>query len=379
MALMNEAPTKAEFEDRKLGDNKSSSSIRSVLKSGDSRVEPIEDLPPGLRYVTDAQPGFSRRRVGRKGFYYLDEKRDRIRSETVIERIRSLVIPPAWEGVWICRYSNGHLQVTGRDARDRKQYKYHPKWTEVRNETKFQKLALFAEKLPLIKDQTEAHLRLKDLPKEKVLAAVVRVMDLTRIRIGNDIYAQENDSYGLTTMRNEHAEVDGTKVRFQFRGKSGVERDLSFRDRRLSHIIRQCQELPGEELFCYEDERGEVHDIGSSDVNEYLRAITGDALTAKDFRTWGGTVKAMQILAQMGQADDLPEAARKKRELEVIKKVAKYLGNTVAVCRKYYVHPAIFEADRDGLLHRKVKALKAPPGEHDEASLKLTLEILNRR
>lgn len=336
------------------------------------------DTPAGLRYVTDAQPGFTRRRVGKKGFLYLDDQRDKIRNEKTIERIQSLVIPPAWDDVWICRFVNGHLQVTGRDARDRKQYRYHEKWTEVRNETKFQKLSLFGEKLPLIQERVDQDLKLTGLSKDKVLAAVVKIMDMTRIRVGNDIYAQENDSYGLTTIRNEHATVKGSKVRFQFRGKSGVARDLSFSDRRLSRIIQQCQDLPGEELFGYEDDDGNPHDVSSTDVNEYLRSITGEALTAKDFRTWGGTVRALEVLTEMGPPEELSETARKKRELEVIKDVAKHLGNTVAVCRKYYVHPVVFEADRDGYLHRKNKALTKALDSRHEVSLHLALNVLKR-
>ncbi len=309
--------------------------------------------PDGLRYVTDAQPGFSRRRFGKKSFRYLDQNSEPIRHEKTVERIHALVIPPAWEDVWICRFDNGHLQVTGRDARARKQYRYHEKWTTVRNETKFKKLALFGEKLPLIHLQTERDLRLPGLPREKVLAAVVQVMDLTRIRVGNDIYAQENDSYGLTTIRNEHATVKGSKVRFQFRGKSGVSRDLSFSDPRLSRIIKKCQELPGEELFCFEDEEGGVHDVTSTDVNEYLRTLTGETLTAKDFRTWGGSVKAVEVLAEKGIAVEISPTAIKKRHLDVIREVASYLGNTPAVSRKYYVHPAVLDSDVDGFLHKQ--------------------------
>lgn len=334
------------------------------------------EIPDGLRYVSDHEPGLTRRRLGKKGFAYLDQNREKIKNERTVERIKALVIPPAWEDVWICRLINGHLQVTGRDARDRKQYRYHEKWTTVRNETKFQKLSLFGEKLPLIQAQTEHDLKLPGLPKNKVLAAVVQIMDLTRIRVGNEIYAQENDSYGLTTIRNEHATIKGSKVRFKFRGKSGVQRDVSFSDPRLSRIVKKCQDLPGEELFCFEDEHGEVHDISSTDVNDYLRNMTGDSLTAKDFRTWGGTVKAVELLTELEPLTKATAAARKKRELEVIKGVAAHLGNTVSVCRKYYVHPAVLSADGDGFLakaHAKHSKKKSA-----NLSTLITLEILKR-
>ncbi|CAN5715215.1 hypothetical protein BH10BDE1_BH10BDE1_03690 [soil metagenome] len=343
----------------------------------DSKMIHEQDVPRGLRYVSDEQPGFARRRVGKKGFLYLDEHRERIVNEKTIQRIKDLVIPPAWEDVWICRFENGHLQVTGRDARDRKQYRYHETWTENRNETKFQRLLLFGEKLPAIHARLEHDLRKHGLPKEKVLAAVVQVMDLTRIRVGNEIYTQENDSYGLTTIRNEHAKISGSKVRFRFRGKSGVMRDLSLNDARLSRIIKQCQDLPGEELFCFEDEDGNAHDITSTDVNDYLKEISGEALTAKDFRTWGGTVKAIEVLSAMGPSLGDSLTAQKKRELEVVKAVAKHLGNTVTVCRKYYVHPTVFESDRQGVLHKKLKAVARRSKAPEDLARRLTLALLS--
>ena len=262
-----------------------------------------------------------------------------------------MAIPPAWEGVWICKHEHGHLQATGRDARERKQYRYHPTWTELRNESKFEKLKAFGESLPLLRQKVDHDLSLKGFPKAKVLAAVVRTMELTRIRVGNDIYAEENESFGLTTIRNEHAAVRGESVKFNFKGKSGVQHAVQFRDPRLSRIIRKCQDLPGEELFTFEDENGEPHDVGSSDVNEYLREISGQSITAKDFRTWGGTAKAIEILANMGRFTPGTKKATKAREMDVFRQTADHLRNTVAVCRKYYVHPVIFEADREGELH----------------------------
>jgi DNA topoisomerase-1 len=306
----------------------------------------------GLRYVRDDSPGIRRRRSG-KGFIYFAPDGSRIRDGNVLARIKSLVIPPAWEKVWICRSSNGHIQATGRDARNRKQYIYHSKWKEARNETKFSKLCSFGECLPEIRKRLEQDLRKPGMPREKVLAAVVKTMEITRIRIGNDAYAEENHSFGLTTIRNGHAKVKGAKIKFKFRGKSGVVHEVSFQDRRLSKIIRRCQELPGEELFGYEDESGQTHDVTSGDVNEYLQAISGQAITAKDIRTWGGTVKAVKELGLLGPVGKkFSDTARKRRHNQILKEVAAHLGNTVTVCRKYYVHPAIFETDCDGRLHK---------------------------
>jgi DNA topoisomerase-1 len=321
-------------------------------------------IEAGLRYVRDDQPGFKRRRVGKKGFIYLDHENAKISSDKTLFRIRSLVIPPAWENVWICRFPNGHLQATGRDARRRKQYRYHNIWSTARNETKFEKLKVFGECLPRIREQVEKDLKLPGMGREKVLAAVVRVMELTKIRVGNDIYAEENESYGLTTIHNEHAQVRGEKVKFRFKGKSGILHEVDFEDPRLSAIIRKCQHLPGEELFAYVDGAGQTHDIGSSDVNDYLRAISGETVTAKDFRTWGATTRAAEILLGLGPAGELTERKRKERARDVIKATAKHLRNTTAVCRKYYVHPLIFDADQEGLLHQthvKHKKRKGPP------------------
>jgi len=328
----------------------------------------------GLRYVSDTQPGF-RREPGRKNFAYFDPAGKRVTDEKLLARFKALVIPPAWTDVWICRYGNGHLQVTGRDARGRKQYRYHADWCSRRNETKFGKMLAFGRALPPLRTQVEEHLSLRGMPRDKVLAAIVVVLEQTRIRVGNDVYTKENKSFGLTTIRNKHAKVRGARVRFQFRGKSGVMRDVSLTDRRLSRIIRNCQELPGEELFCYQDDDGITHDIGSSDVNEYLKRVSGESITAKDFRTWGGTIKALELLAALGPLESETQRARKSRELEIIKNVAAYLGNTVSVCRKYYVSPSVFEADRDGSLHKlsgKTKAAKTSVySPHESLLLKL--------
>lgn len=306
----------------------------------------------GLRYVTDTELGYTRQRLG-KGFIYLNQKsKQRLKNKRELSRIQSLVIPPAWQEVWICANPKGHLQVTGRDQRWRKQYKYHPEWSQSRNDNKFGKLKLFAKVIPQIRKRVKKDLKLKGLPREKVLAAVVRLMELGHMRVGNDEYARENKSYGLTTLRNNHVQVSRLRVRFKYRGKSGVERDISIIDPILSKIVGECQELPGQELFAYVDENDQVHDVDSGDVNTYLKEISGENITAKDFRTWWGTVRAIEKILEMGQANNSSAASTKRREVEVIRSVAAYLGNTVAVCRKYYVSPKVFEADRKGYLHK---------------------------
>lgn len=316
----------------------------------------------GLRYVTDKSPGFSRK-TWRKSFQYFDSEGNKISSADVLDRIKALVIPPAWEDVWICKYNNGHLQCTGYDARKRKQYRYHADWNRVRNETKFEKLAHFGELLPRIRAQVKKDLAQRKFSKEKVVAAVVQLMEATRIRIGNDLYAEENESYGLTTLLNRHVKIQGQQIHFHFKGKSGVVHKLDLKDAQLSKIIKRCQDLPGQELFAYEDEEGLAHDIGSTDVNEYLQRITGEHVTAKDFRTWSGTVKALELLTKSEIDPEGTKKYLKLREVSTIKDVASHLGNTVAVCRKYYIHPKIFEADAQGQLRKIQKATrKIPPG-----------------
>lgn len=335
-------------------------------------------IDTGLKYVRDDRPGILRRRIG-KGFIYFEGKA-RIREEKAIARIKKLAIPPAWQNVWICKSEHGHLQATGRDAKGRKQYRYHAKWNEARNETKFNKLRVFGQALPRIRVAVAGDLRKPGMSRDKVLAAVVRVMELTRIRVGNDIYAEENDSYGLTTIRNDHATVRGHQVKFRFRGKSGVEHDVKFADPRLSRIIRNCQDLPGEELFGYEDDDGVARDVGSNDVNEYLRMVSGEPITAKDFRTWGGTVKAVELFAEMGPSAETTKAAWRNRHCGVIKQVSMHLRNTVAICRKYYVHPAILQADQDGSLHKiwrkRKRGLKNAPA--TEIAERVILDILEK-
>jgi DNA topoisomerase-1 len=303
----------------------------------------------GLRYVTDKDPGFCRRRYG-KGFVYFDTAGRILRDEGHIARIKSLAIPPAWSDVWISPYSNSHLQVTGRDSKGRKQYRYHPHWSQTCNQTKFDRMLAFADALPIIRAQVNQDLSRPGLPREKVLATIVRLLETTLIRVGNEEYAKTNKSFGLTTMRDRHVKVDGATVRFSFKGKSGLKHTIDLRDRRLAGIVKRCQELPGQELFQYLDENGELRDVSSEDVNQYLREVTQQDFSAKDFRTWAGTL--CMIAAMEEATSERDSAARSKSQLiQAVKQVAKSLGNTPAVCRKYYIHPAVIEAYGHGTFH----------------------------
>lgn len=298
----------------------------------------------GLRYVADTQPGIQRRRSG-TGFRYLDVDGSPMRDRQVLRRIAALVIPPAWTAVWICPGPDGHIQATGRDARGRKQYRYHPRWRAVRDATKYDHLVALGDVLPQLRSRVEQDMARPGLPRAKVLATVVRLLETTLIRIGNVEYARENRSFGLTTLRDRHAEVLGTTVQFQFRGKSGKYHTIRIRDRRLATIVRRCQELQGYELFQYLDEAGQRQAIDSADVNAYLREATGQEFTAKDIRTWAGTVLAASALREL---DGFASQAEAKRNiLQAIDMVAKRLGNTRAVCRKCYVHPLVLEAYGD--------------------------------
>ncbi len=301
----------------------------------------------GLRYVSDTAPGIRRRRVGEQ-FEYIAPTGEQIEDEQTLRRIRSLAIPPAWTDVWICPSPKGHVQATGRDARGRKQYRYHPRWREVRDEAKYERVMAFAEALPRIRQQVEEDLARPGLPREKVLAVVVRLLESTLIRVGNEEYARQNRSYGLTTLRNRHVEVNGAKLEFHFRGKGGKLHRVGVRDRRLARVIRHLQELPGQELFQYVDESGERHSIQSDDVNAYLRAISGQDFTAKDFRTWAGTVLTALAFVAVGAFESQTQARR--QVVRAIEIVAARLGNTPAVCRKCYVHPGVIESYLDGTL-----------------------------
>jgi DNA topoisomerase-1 len=309
-------------------------------------LDPVESAKAAhLRYVTDARPGIRRRRHG-KSFTYVDSDGKTVRDKETLKRIRSLVIPPAWSDVWICPIANGHLQATGRDARRRKQSRYHPRWREVRDETKYERMGLFAQVLPKIREHVDEDLALPGLPRERVLATIVSLMESTLIRVGNAEYAKENKSFGLTTMRNRHVEVNGSHITFRFQGKSRVNHTVDLSDRRLANIIRRCADIPGYELFQYLDPEGESHTVDSADVNEYLQSITGDYFTAKDFRTWAGSVLACDLLRELEPFTSATEA--KKNVVEVVKSVAQRLGNTPAVCRKCYIHPAVLEAYLNG-------------------------------
>ena len=299
----------------------------------------------GLRYASDARPGITRWRSGR-GFTYRDPDGSTIRDSAVRARIAALAIPPAWTDVWICPWPNGHIQATGRDARGRKQYRYHAEWRSQRGSEKFERMIEFGRVLPRLRRQCDSDLRRRGLPREKVLAAVVRLLELTLIRVGNDAYARLNRSFGLTTLRDRHANVAGSRVRFRFRSKSGAIHESDLRDRRIAAIVKRCQELPGQELFQYVDEDGGVHDVASDDVNEYLRAATGGDFTAKDVRTWAGTVLAYRALRAQGAVDHRPAARRTL--VAAMKAAAERLGNTPAVARGSYVHPGLAEVYLDG-------------------------------
>jgi DNA topoisomerase-1 len=301
----------------------------------------------GLSYVTDDAPGYRRKRAG-SGFSYLDTNGKALRDETALFRIRQLAIPPAWEQVWICADAQGHLQATGRDAKGRKQYRYHPDFLAARGSVKYERLVDFAAGLPALRREVDRLMGERGLTRNKVLATIVHLLDTTFIRIGNDSYARENDSYGLSTLRDKHAQVKGATLKFQFKGKSGKIWNVRVQNRRVARIVRSCQELPGQHLFQYLDEAGQQQRVSSTDVNAFLREVAGKDITAKDFRTWAGTVLAALELAAMEPHTSPTEAKRQaKRALEA---VAHRLGNTVTICRKCYVHPSVLDAHLGGKL-----------------------------
>lgn len=310
--------------------------------NGAVAVDPVDSAEEaGLSYVSDDRPGYSRKANG-NGFQYFDIEGKRIGDEQRVLRIKRLAIPPAWTDVWICPSPNGHLQATGRDARRRKQYRYHERWREFRDENKFARLADFGKALPQIRKRVERDIKLRGLPREKVLATVVRLLARTFIRVGNDEYARENKSFGLTTIKDRHVTVRGAHLRFRFRGKSGRQHEVDIRDGQVARIVSKLQDLPGQELFQYVDNDGEVRDVRSQDVNDYLREITNEDFTAKDFRTWAGTLFSALALSVQGEFETKKQA--KGNIKTAICAVAELLGNTPAICRKCYVHPAVLES-----------------------------------
>lgn len=339
------------------------------------------DLPPiikdpqeaakaaGLRYVHDDRPGIRRLKRG-AGFRYVDPDGKPVRDKATIERINALAIPPVYRDVWICPLANGHLQATGMDARGRKQYRYHLKWRAVRDETKYGRMMSFGRALPQIRERTSADLKKPDLSRERVLAALVQLLEKTLIRVGNEEYSKANKSYGLTTMRNRHVDVSGAKIHFEFKGKSGVKHSIDLSDRRLARVLDKLSDLPGQEVFQYVDENGGRHAIGSSDVNAYLKEISGEDFSAKDFRTWAGTVLASLALQEFEKFDS--ETQAKRNIMQAIENVSSRLGNTPSVCRKCYVHPAVLDSYLDGSLAAGLEQYVAQ--EMDESLSKLQPE-----
>jgi DNA topoisomerase I len=311
-------------------------------------ADPIEAAKAaGLRYVSDTAPGIWRKRAG-KNFSFVGVDGQPVHDPDQLRRIKALAIPPAWSHVWICPHPNGHIQATGRDARGRKQYRYHVRWREVRDATKYHRMIAFGEILPNLRDRVERDMALPGLPREKVLATVVRLLEATLIRVGNEEYAKNNKSFGLTTMRDQHVAISGSTIQFRFRGKSGKTHTIDVSDRRLAKIVRRCRDIPGYDLFQYVDEHGRHQDVKSEDVNAYLREITGQDFTAKDFRTWAGTVLASLALQEFEAFDSQTQA--KKNVVRAIEEVAERLGNTPSICRKCYVHPTIIDSYLEGTL-----------------------------
>ncbi|EPA97339.1 DNA topoisomerase IB [Pseudomonas sp. G5(2012)] len=327
-------------------------------------------LPRDLHYVDDTQPGITRRKLRGK-FCYFDPTGQRIVDPEEIQRINALAVPPAYTDVWICSDPRGHLQATGRDARGRKQYRYHPRWREVRDSDKYSRLRDFGLALPKLRKQLETLLEAPGLSRDKVMATVITLLDATLIRVGNTQYARDNRSYGLTTLRNRHVEVNGSAIQFQFRGKSGVEHQITVKDRRLARIIKRCQDIPGQNLFQYLDENGERHTITSADVNAYLQTLTGADFTAKDYRTWAGSALALAVLREL---EWQPESQAKQHVVAMVKDVARQLGNTPAVCRKCYIHPAVLEGFLLGALAQLPKPRVRKGLRAEEVALAMLLE-----
>jgi DNA topoisomerase-1 len=326
-----------------------------------------------LVYGTDTAPGITRKRTGKTFIYFFKDKK--VTDKNILHRIKSLVIPPAWENVWINPLPEGHLQVTGLDVRKRKQYKYHPQWDQLRNETKFHRMIEFGKVLPALRAQVEKDLRNPEMTQEKVLATIVKLMEHTAIRIGNNSYEKEYGSYGLTTLKNRHVKINGSSIRFSFVGKKGVAQSITLRSKRMARIVRQCMEIPGQELFQYVDEKGEPHMIDSGKVNAYIKTITGSDMTAKDFRTWIGSVVALRTFMNAAKAENATSS--KKTILEVLDEVSKQLGNTRSVTRKYYVHPALISLYENNALDKYFKKpISGIEGLSDEE--KILMKILEK-
>lgn len=334
---------------------------------------PISAKEAGLCYVSDQQPGIQRRRAGTH-FRYFTPQHKPITNPKILDRIAHLAIPPAWTKVWICPKPNGHLQATGRDQKGRKQYRYHAKWREVRDEAKFTHMIAFGKALPTIRKHVAEDLRGRDLTRVKILATIVRLLETTLIRVGNPEYARDNNSYGLTTMRDKHVDINGSKIHFHFKGKSGVRHSIDLRDHQLATIVKRCKDIPGFRLFQYVDEQGQHQAVEAGDVNDYLRSITNQDFTAKDFRTWAGTLHAICKLRDFGECDS--ETQAKQNVVRAVEQVAEDLGNTPAVCRKCYIHPAVIDAYLEGTLFSFLKQHpdKAPlQGSTDLTPAELTL------
>jgi DNA topoisomerase-1 len=329
-------------------------------------------LPPDLHYVDDSQPGITRKLLRGK-FCYFDPAGQRLTDPDEIKRINALAVPPAYTDVWICPDPRGHLQATGRDARGRKQYRYHPRWREVRDADKYSRLRDFGQALPKLRKQLETLLAAPGFSRDKVMATVITLLDATLIRVGNTQYARDNRSYGLTTLRSRHVEVNGSAILFQFRGKSGIEHQITVKDRRLARIIKRCLEIPGQNLFQYLDENGERHTISSSDVNAYLQALTGADFTAKDYRTWAGSALALAVLRELQWES---EADAKRHVVEMVKNVARQLGNTPAVCRKCYIHPAVVDGFMRGALSELPRSRGRKRLRAEEVALAVLLDKL---
>ncbi|MDH1629384.1 DNA topoisomerase IB [Pseudomonas mosselii] len=332
-------------------------------------------LPAALHYVDDSQPGLTRRRW-RDRFQYFDAGNQRVRDADTLARIAALVIPPAYTDVWICADPQGHLQATGRDARGRKQYRYHAQWRELRDQHKYGRMLAFAEALPKLRRQLDAHLARPGLGREKVMALVISLLDSTLIRIGNRQYLRDNRSYGLTTLDTRHVQVKGSRIRFQFRGKRGVEHNVTLTDRRLAGLVKRCMELPGQALFQYLDEQGQRHGIGSTEVNQFLQQLTGADFTAKDYRTWAGSSLALSLLRPLAWE---PDSEARRQVAETVRQVAARLGNTPAVCRRCYIHPAVLEHFQLGRLADLPRARARKGLELEEVSLLRFLQALARQ